>query len=229
LGVEGSYPIDGPAHLDGTLLLPYMRLDALPRLHTATGSTTMAWPCRVWLPSPKARSAQPRCVSTEQSQCTESVTAASGMETSRARSSRSWAGMQIPAGRRCAREYEFVWQDCLPPRTTQVGARGRGKSWSQRLPPRHTRSRPAYHGRDVWARLHERRAAPSHSKRHCTQTGIAIPTPESTSSGSRMEPWSPGGEWAMAIMAHPWPCGAAAHSCDHDRPSACSSMLHVAL
>jgi hypothetical protein len=27
-------------------------------------------------------------------------------------------------------------------------------------------------------------------------------TPNSTSSGSRMEPWSPGGEWAMAIMAH---------------------------
>jgi hypothetical protein len=57
----------------------------------------------------------------------------------------------------------------------------------------------------VWAPLDERRAAPSHSKRHGTQTGIAIPTPESTSSGSRSEPWSPGGEWAMAIMAHPWP------------------------
>jgi hypothetical protein len=120
-----------------------MRLDALPRLHTATGPTSMAWPCRVWLPSSKARSAQPRCVSTERSQCTESVTAASGVETSRALSSRPWVGIQIPAGRRCAREYEFVWQDCLPPRTIRVGARGRGKSWSQRLPPRHTRARPS--------------------------------------------------------------------------------------
>jgi hypothetical protein len=148
LAVEGSYPIDGPAHLNGTLLLPYMRLDALWRLHTATGSTSMAWPCRVWCgcrrPRPEVRNLNvyPPGGRIAQSQ--------SRPPPGRKRvglmgrpSSRHWAGIQLPAGRRCAREYEFVWQDCLPPRTIRVGARGRGKSWSQRLPPRHTRARPS--------------------------------------------------------------------------------------
>jgi hypothetical protein len=241
LGVEGSYPIDGQP--TWTARCCYRTCDWMqcPRLHTATGFTSMDLDlcgcCRRQTPemrnldlcpqrrgrSAKSQSRPPpgwkrvgvigpaqRLGQGYKSQRGDGVRASTSTCGNHAHAPCAVAGLSSP-------------------RTIRVGARekaGRKPQSRVALAPA-----PAYHRRDVCAG-NGLRSTSDGLLRHPNWHRDTHPRIEEFRvADGALEPRRRVGHGNKG----PWPCGAAAvvrmgaaHTCDHDRLSACSSMLHVA-